>query len=318
VPSPGPAFCALSLLLALASPARAEPPPPGHAQAEPVLLRRPLDCQPRKRRVENRVIHDCPREERYHAWPDRRRAPHPVRPDGDAPPESLGVFDAASAVPGELLSAPRHCPFGPVPALDAAPDRFIPYEDPLVGRCYLWAPLDRGALDLLGPFDRAGHLARLHPYLGAVILRALAAASRAGHRFHVISGVRSKGAPSWHTFGLAVDLNIHGRKGLREATAAWRDGRERAAWLALGEEAERLGLVWLGRSDPHEIFHFEWHPGWPGMPRGALARRLVRDSRHGGPTAVWEHLRLAPGAPSPLPGLRDAPTASPTPAATAP
>ena len=110
--------------------------------------------------------------------------------------------------------------------------------------------------------------------------------------------------PSWHTFGLAIDVNLAGRKGLKEATRAYLAGSERDAWLTLATAAERLGLYWLGRNDPDEIFHFEWRPGWTGLPHGELAESLERDKADGGVERVWERLRFDPSRPTALGALR--------------
>jgi len=288
----------LVALLFLALPAHAQPPLP--VDATYVTTRRPVDCKPRRMRNDLRVLHDCSAEEVM-------RVPISTLSE-DAKEAPLPRSTHPVVVPSELVSVFRICPFEPVAALDAASDRFIAYEDRDVGRCYLYAPLDRVALAKLGRYDARDHLGTLHPYLRAVMLRALAEAAAAGFQFRVISGVRPGGKPSWHTFGLAVDVNLAHRLGLREATAAYlAGGDERRAWLAFVASAERLGVYWLGKNDPGEIFHFEWRPGWTGLPRGELARELGVDVARGGPAAVWTRLRYDPKRATAMKALQDEP-----------
>ncbi len=277
----------IALLLASVTAARADAP-------TEITLRLPTDCKARRLRSDLRVIYDCAAEETMRVGIT------------SGEPIATPVRREPVAVPSELLAVPRYCPYKPVAALDAQPDRFIVYEDRDVGRCYLYAPLDRAALASLGAYDRRDHLGTLHPYMHAVLLRALAESAAAGHKFKVISGVRPGGKPSWHTFGLAVDINLAHRKGLGEATRAFLAGGDEArAWHAFAEVAERLGLYWLGKKDPDEIFHFEWRPGWTGMPRGDIARDLEGDVERGGPARVWERLRYDPSRPTALKNLRD-------------
>lgn len=268
----------------------------GPHPAEAIIFRLPAECRPRRPR-ELRVFQDCTLEERLS-----------VPLDASAAPLALPVLRAPVVVPGELAAVPRYCAFAPVPALDAQPDRFFAYEDRDVGRCYVFAPLDRAALATLGRYDARAFLDGVYPYMRAAMLRALAEAARAGHRFRVINGRNDSATrPSWHTFGLAIDVNLAGRKGLKEATRAYLSGAERDAWLTLAAAAERLGLYWLGRNDPDEIFHFEWRPGWTGLPHGELAAGLARDKAEGGVECVWQRLRFDPSRPSALAGLRDDP-----------
>ena len=47
-------------------------------------------------------------------------------------------------------------------------------------------------------------------------------------------------------------------------------------WLALGDIAHDLGLVWAGEHKSRDIFHFEWHPGYGGyIKRKELERFLA-------------------------------------------
>ena len=96
---------------------------------------------------------------------------------------------------------------------------------------------------------------------------------------------------SWHSVGLAVDINLAHHRGLKSASAAYEDGSERAIWDAMGRHGEQLGLKWLGHKDAGEIFHFEWHPGWPGRADDPLYQQLNTLRHRGGNEAVWRELR---------------------------
>ncbi|MCB9737490.1 MAG: hypothetical protein H6745_33335 [Deltaproteobacteria bacterium] len=274
--------------------------PRGHV----VTLRRATDCRPEKRRsLKLRAAVVCHGEER--ATVDLA-AEAPALELAPAAPRLGKARDLV--VPSELAQVYRVCPYAPDPTLDAHPELFIPYEDRDVGRCYVWAPLDGDALASAGKYDRRDYLATIHPFMRAVILRAIAESAADGHRFFVISGTRPAGKPSWHTFGLAVDVQIAGRRGLKEATRAYlAGGAEHDAWVAFAETCERLGLYWLGRRDADEIFHFEWRPGWTGLPHDEVAAGLADDLARGGLDAVWARLRYDGRRPTALKALRDAP-----------
>lgn len=252
-------------------------------------LRRPYGCSARKARYPGRVTYACRGEEL-------------VTPGATA----TMLTDDPVIVPSELVAVFRTCPFEPVAALDAQPDRFIAYEDADVGRCYMWAPLDRAALATLGVYDRHDHLGTIHPYMAAVIRRALAESAADGDQLRVISGSRGGGKPSWHTYGLAVDVNLKHRKGLGEATAAYlRGGEERRAWVGFAATCERLGLYWLGRKDVGEIFHFEWRPGWTGLPRGEIVGLMSAAIADGDVSAAWQYTRYDATRKSAFRHLRD-------------
>jgi hypothetical protein len=93
-----------------------------------------------------------------------------------------------------------------------------------------------------------------------------------------------------------VDVNLAHRNDLASASAAYvRGGEEREAWDRIGDLGEAFGLRWLGHGDPGEIFHFEWHPTWPGRPKGALLGRLNATQRKEGLPGVWKLLRREAG-----------------------
>lgn len=77
---------------------------------------------------------------------------------------------------------------------------------------------------------------------------------------------RARGFESRHQYGLAVDLAplVDGRALISE-----RDGRAAAAYQALGEEAEAMGLVWGGRWTFRDLMHVEA----PGVIRENMAVR---------------------------------------------
>ena len=251
-------------------------------------LRRPYGCVRRPSRYPHRVTYACAGDEI-------------VSPDViETVPNETPVI-----VPSELVAVFRTCPFEVVPSLEDQSDRFIAYEDPDVGRCYIWAPLDREALARAGEFDRKDRLGTVHPFMAAVLLRAVADAAARGDKLRILQGAGKGSKPSWHTFGLAVDVNLAHRKGLGEATAAYLDGSERAAWVAFAATAEQLGLHWLGRKDAGEIFHFEWRPCWTGLPRGDIVTLMSDAIAKGGVPAAWAHTRYDPSRPTAFKALRD-------------
>ncbi len=243
---------------------------------------------------------------------------------------STRVLESAPArnpYPWELVGQWRRCPFAEDAGLQTVA---VPYEDPEVGLCYV---LRDGASAT--PTRRAGlgMLKTLHPYLADCVRRMIATALARGDEIKVISGNRApkkvtvwvektvkkhgkktkvkvkrtryKGG-GWHAFGLAVDVNLMHRNDLSSATAAFLAGPpERDVWERLGADGEAFGLKWLGRTKPGEIFHFEWHPTWPGLPTGKLYRKLARQSERHGLPAVWKRLRYDPDLPSPFKHLRD-------------
>lgn len=244
-------------------------------------------------------------------------------PANDAPPRDR--------YPGELAHQWRHCPDGEDPRLAARPDLFARYEDPDVGPCYLYRPVDAAALERLSGPARLASLDRLHPVLADATRQLVLRAAEAGIDLKVISTVRPHSvrsrtvrvtgrdgrvrtvvrktrATTLHAWGLAVDVNLAHRRDLSSATAAFRQGGpERATWEQVGRIGEELGLLWLGRLRPTEIFHFEWRPGLSGIPKGEEKRRLQRAQARGGNAAVWEMLRHDPKRPTAFRDLRDPP-----------
>jgi len=99
-------------------------------------------------------------------------------------------------------------------------------------------------------------------------------------------GERIKAAPggsSWHNYGLAVDLVPKNSNG----DPSWPD--EHPIWDAIGEAAERQGLVWGGAGDRP---HVEYHPGEGDGFASAGPLRPVYEE--GGLEAVWEAVGATP------------------------
>lgn len=303
------------------APDRREGAMPAAASADGVsyVFHRPFGCR-RLSKWHERNVQACEGDTRMRVTlgDDGRVG---TAPANDAPPRDR--------YPGELVHQWRHCPYAPDPALDARPDRFARYEDPDVGTCYLYRPTDAAALERLSGPARLGSLDRLHPVLADATRQLVLRAAEAGIDLKVISTVRPHSvrsrtsrvtgrdgrvrtvvrktrATTLHAWGLAVDVNLAHRRDLASATAAFRQGGpERAAWERAGRIGEELGLLWLGRLRPTEIFHFEWRPGLSGIPKGAEKRRLQRAQARGGNAAVWELLRYDPKRPTAFRDLRD-------------
>lgn len=278
---------------------------------------RPIDCEVQKH-LPTRNVMRCRAEERMEVS---------IGPGGVADTKALDDGPARNPYPWEFVGQWRRCPFAEDAELERAG---VAYEDPEVGRCTVLRDASAAAL----PAGRGlGMLKGLHPYLAEAARRMIAAAHARGDEIKVISGnrlpkkvtvwvtrtVKHEGKPKevkvqrtrysgggWHGFGLAIDVNLMHRKDLSSATAAFLEGPpERDEWLRLGEHGESLGLKWLGRTKPGEIFHFEWHPTWPGLPKGKLYRKLARRGDRKGLPAVWELLRYDPTRPSPFKHLQD-------------
>lgn len=143
------------------------------------------------------------------------------------------------------------------------------------------------------PIPIAGerHLAGLHPELAKRARLLHRRAAQAGIELRFISG-RRKLKPrrlGWHQFGLAVDLNLAHRRDMKDALRHYEE--DRWAWRQVGAIAEDLGLIWGLSFRRSEVFHFEWHPGYPA----AFSRKLgATFMKHIGPKrnveAVWDLL----------------------------
>jgi len=99
-------------------------------------------------------------------------------------------------------------------------------------------------------------------------------------------GERRRAAPggsSWHNYGLAVDLVPKDQNG----NLSWPD--DHPIWDAIGEAAERQGLVWGGGVDRP---HVEYHPDTGDEFSSAGPLRPVYED--GGLEAVWEAVGATP------------------------
>jgi hypothetical protein len=284
---------------------------------------RPAGCSEPRQSKGRRMTRECTSEERMEVRLYR---------DGRVWAKSIEPASPRNPYPEELARQWRHCPFRPDAKLAARPDWFVAYEDPDVGLCYVnraMDPVRRAAVEKAG---KLALLKGLHPYFADACARVVVDAKTEGIDVKVISGVRphtirtvwvtktvkKKGKNvkvkvkqtvkrrTWHTWGLGVDFNLVHRNDLNSAVAAYlNDPKEHAAWERIGAIATAAGMKWLGPHDVHEIFHFEWHPGWPGLPSGKthvdLKKRAAKDGNEG----VWEDLRYDPRRPTAFKHLRD-------------
>lgn len=88
-----------------------------------------------------------------------------------------------------------------------------------------------------------------------------------------------------HNYGLAVDF------------VAWEKGKPSwsiPAYSVLGEEAERVGLVWGGEfHHPHDRPHVQW-PGYVHAKELEPLRRIAKANPSAPLTAVWAYLDTLP------------------------
>ncbi len=233
----------------------------------------------------------------------------------------LQSMPARNPYPAEIASRWRHCAGQRIAELDARPNLMGTYEDPDLARCYLIRNRDPDDEAAVARSAQLRKLDGLHPYLVDAVTELVLTLRDEGISIKVISGLRAntkreswvtktvkkKGKKvktrvkqttlrkTWHTWGLAVDVNLSHHNTLSGAVSKYRhDPKERRAWIRIGQLGEQLGMKWLGTYDDHEIFHFEWAPTWPGLPRGDLHDTLVRTRDRGGLEAVWERLRFDP------------------------
>lgn len=293
---------------------------PGEAT---VLLWRGVDCGEVERLKPVRWVRRCDAEERAVAT---------LKPDGTVELAPLDrVPPRLKRLPSELALQWHTCP----PARDARLETgvpWVPYEDPLIARCYVYRPRDLALQNSIAAKARLALLDEVHPWLrdGMQVLITRAAAE--GIQVRVISTVRSvtsrpvmkhttvtrKGKKrrirvatgerkmGMHPLGLAVDINLGWAKPMRDPFSAYRAGGETyRQFEALGRMADELGIIWLGRTTLAELGHFEHHPGWWGSVRGAFRRELLRDIAERGVSSVWEHFAFRGAAGGgPFAGLR--------------
>lgn len=126
------------------------------------------------------------------------------------------------------------------------------------------------------------HLEGIHPELSKRIRALYEQAESEGIQIRLISGyrpyrvkrkVKTGGSlASWHAFGAAVDVNLHGRKGMSDALKHLDEDLK--YWQRIGAIAKSLGLTWGYPWGKKEIFHFEWHPGLPDAIRAPTLKKL--------------------------------------------
>ena len=131
------------------------------------------------------------------------------------------------------------------------------------------------------------YLEGLHPEFVRRVRLLYEQAESEGILLRLISGYRpyrpkrdpkpNKSVASWHNFGLAIDLNMQGRKGMPDALKHLQD--DMSKWRRVGELARGLGLTWGYPWGKEEIFHFEWHPGWPDAIRAPVLTKLKQVTR---------------------------------------
>lgn len=281
-----------------------------------IVFRRPFACESTGAWPSRREVVKCEAEDRMEVR---------LSPDGKYETRIIECEKSRNPYPTEIVRQWRYCPFRHEPRLDAMPDVFSVYEDPDVGLCYLFRPLEQSELSRLYKQAGLSLTEKLHPYLAYSVKYLILRAREEGIAIKVISGLRphtvteewvKDGKSSkkvrkvahrktWHAFGLAVDVNLEHRKDLASAIKAYqKDPEERRAWQRVGEIGQSLGLKWLGASDDKEIFHFEWHPTWPGRP-DTLQKRLESLQKKNGLQGVWRELSYDPERPTAFRHLED-------------
>lgn len=128
-----------------------------------------------------------------------------------------------------------------------------------------------------------GGAGNLHPTFSTKVEQLISRSAAAGVHLVPISGYRKmdlararQGRASWHNFGLAIDLNLRGRRSMRDALAHYDEDAQR--WRTVARIGGELGLIWGGDWERDEIFHFEWHPGAPSALRKDTLDRLLADA----------------------------------------
>lgn len=288
-----------------------------------VLLWRGVDCGEAERMKPVRRVRRCLAEERAiaHLISDGSVRLQPL----DRVPPRLPLL------PAELALQWHTCPPAPDPRLEAAGVPWIPYEDPAIARCYVYRPRNLLLQQQIAGKARLEMLDVLHPWLRDGLVTLIVRAAEQGIEVRVVSTVRSvksravtvekkvkrKGKirkvrvatgerkMGMHPLGLAVDINLGWAKPMGDPVSAYRArGETYRQFQLLGDMADELGIIWLGRVMVGEIGHFEHHPGWWGSVRGQFRRQLLSGIAANGVPSVWEHFRYDPSQPSPFGPLR--------------
>jgi hypothetical protein len=295
-----------------------------HGAPREVRVYRGLDCGPLRKTAARRWVRSCRAEAQATVrW---GKAGAELVPLSERLPPRLKDY------PLELAEQWRTCPWQPAAQLDGWPDHWLAYEDPAIGRCYVWRPMPPEELERLAAKARFDLLAHVHPWLASALKQLTIEAAREGIEVRMVSGNRGPVAAtatvhmerrkvgrkvrrvrvagereiSMHPIGLAVDINLGWRKPLGNPVGDYRRHADvRRSFDRLGAMGEALGVFWLGRKTVREIQHFEHHPGWSGALRGAVLSRVLERYRAGGLPAVWGLLQYSPETKSTFAALRD-------------
>lgn len=145
------------------------------------------------------------------------------------------------------------------------------------------------ALGLSLALSAPGGAQNLHPTLSAKVEQLVERSAAAGVPITLISGYRrfdphgaraKQGKASWHNFGLAIDVNLRGRKSMADALAHY--DQDKRKWATVGRIGQEVGLTWGAPWGRAEIFHFEWHPGAPAAIRKDTLDSLLAEAGRDG------------------------------------
>ena len=145
------------------------------------------------------------------------------------------------------------------------------------------------ALGLSLALSAPGGATNLHPVFSAKVEQLVTRSAAAGVPLTIISGYRrfnpdsaraKEGRASWHHFGLAVDVNLRGRKNMADALAHYDEDEKK--WATVGRIGQEVGLTWGAPWARAEIFHFEWHPGAPAAIRKDSLDSLLAEAGRDG------------------------------------
>lgn len=145
------------------------------------------------------------------------------------------------------------------------------------------------ALGLSLALSAPGGAQNLHPTFSAKVQQLAERSAAAGVPITLISGYRrfdphgakaKQGKASWHNFGLAIDVNLRGRKSMADALAHY--AQDKRKWATIGRIGDEVGLTWGAPWGRAEIFHFEWHPGAPAAIRKDTLDSLLAEAGRDG------------------------------------
>lgn len=301
---------------------------PGAPVGTRIVLYRGAGCGPTERiRFSPRRVRPCTAEQRVELT---------VGNGGNVQFRALSDGPARlPQLPAELALQWRTCPWHPVAALQGPGSPFVPYEDPQVGRCYLWRPLDRAEWERISPLVHGERLQGAQPYLAAAIRELAVRAAKHGIEVHILRSVSAMAIKRdhhgshgkakskkhrhkahyqhrggrftyMHPWGQAVDLTIGWKKPMMAPEAHYHRGSHTwKSFRTLGAWATEMGLVWLGAVMRGELAHFEFHPTTWGTVDGPDLQKMLRLYRQGGVEKAHEALQFDGETPSPFAALRD-------------